>query len=164
MQRSCLFAHTEAAENLIDQIISNLFSNLIISRGHSSVYMWCTIALCITEIATACLLSPLGIMTMVSAYVAVQVAWLLVWHYHAHREIGVRLGEVLRDIAPYLLLSLSLIALAHFITQPIANLYLRFAAKVVLVAAGYVGVLWGLKSVILREAADFLLHHKIHND
>jgi hypothetical protein len=32
------------------------------------------------------------------------------------------------------------------------------------VAAGYVGVLWCLKSVILREAADFLLHHKIHND
>ena len=144
--------------------ISNLFSNLIISRGHSSVYMWCTIALCITEIATACLLAPLGIMTMVSAYVAVQVAWLLVWHYHAHREIGVRLGEVLRDIAPYLLLSLALIALAHFITQPIEDLYLRFAAKVALVAAGYVGVLWCLKSVILREAADFLLHHKIHND
>jgi len=94
----------------------------------------------------------------------VQVAWLLVWHYHAHREIGVRLGEVLRDIAPYLLLTLALIALAHFITQPIEGLYLRFAAKVALVAAGYVGVLWCLKSVILREAADFLLHHKIHND
>ncbi len=144
--------------------ISNLFSNLIISRGHSSVYMWCTIALCVTEIMTACLLAPFGIMTMVTAYVAVQVAWLLVWHYHAHREIGVRLSEVVSDIAPYLLLTLLLIAVAHFITQPISNIYLRFMAKVGFVAAAYIATLWGFKSVILREAANFLLHRKKHNE
>ena len=144
--------------------ISNLFSNLIISRGHSSVYMWCTIALCVTEIAVACLLAPFGLTVMVSAYVAVQVAWLFVWHHYAYLEIGVRLKEVVRDIAPYLMLTMVLTAAAHFLTRPIESLYLRFAAKVLFVAATYISSLWCLHSVILREAVDFLLHRKANND
>ena len=141
--------------------LSNLFSNLIISRGHSSIYMWCTAALCLIQLVSAIIAAPYGISTMIMIYAAINILWLLVWHHFAYREIGITLIQVIRDISPYLFISLSLIVAAHFLTMGIDNIYLRIISKIAFVASLYFLILWMLGSTILREAAEFFLK-KVH--
>lgn len=144
--------------------IAMLFSHLIISRGHSSTYMWCTIGLCLAQTTTALLLSSYGIHTMVAAYTIVSIAWTWVWLRMAHRETSITFLEFIRDISPYLLLAAALCVVAHFITLGIDNIYLRFAAKILIVAIPYVGILWLLGSTILKEGVRYLRGKKTYKN
>jgi O-antigen/teichoic acid export membrane protein len=140
--------------------ITTLFSNLIISRGHSSTYMWCTVSLCLTQTIIAIVMAHWGIYAMVVAWTIVNIAWTGVWLRLSQREIALRAYEFVKDISPYLLLSTALCVGAHFATDGIANLYLRFAAKIVIVALCYIGILWLLGSNILKESVDYLKPQK----
>lgn len=44
---------------------------------------------------------------------------------------------MLKDISPYLSLSIVLVVSTHYATQPIENLYLNMAAKIIMVAGLY---------------------------
>lgn len=136
--------------------ISNLFSNLIISRGHSSIFMWCTAALCVVQLSAAIVSAPYGITRMILVYSVINVLWLFAWHYFARREIGVKLWDVVRDISPYLIISAVLITAAHYLMGGIENIYLRFACKIIFVATLYCVTLWVLGSSIFREALTFI--------
>ena len=70
--------------------LSSLFSNLIISRGHSSVYMWCTITLCLTLLVAVIAASPLGFQWMLRLLIGINILWLFVWFWFVRREIGLR--------------------------------------------------------------------------
>mgnify|MGYP007039876456 FL=1 len=97
---------------------------------------------------------------MLRLFVAVNVAWLFVWHFFVHREIGLRLRELLTDILPYLLLASTLTVSAYFLTQPIENIYLRLLTKVLFVAIGYMSILWKSDSVIFHECINFIRKKK----
>ena len=61
-----------------------------------------------------------------------------------------------KDVSPYFFITVALVFSAQVITEPIASLYLRFAAKVLFVASLYVLVLWLSGSAIFRESLDFV--------
>ena len=136
--------------------ISALFYNLIISQGHSGTYLWSTVTQCLICLVVVLLLSRCGIHAMVVGYAAVTILWTGVWMLLARREVGLRVTEFIRDISPYLLLAAALCLGAHYAAAGISNIYLRFGAKVLLVALAYTGTLWMLGSTILRECATFL--------
>ncbi len=136
--------------------LSALFYNLIISQGHSGTYLWSTVAQCLICLAVALLLSRRGIHAMVVGYVVVNILWTGVWMLLAGREVGLRVTEFIRDISPYLLLAAVLCLGAHYAAAGISNIYLRFGAKVLMVAAAYTGTLWVLGSTILHECVTFL--------
>lgn len=137
--------------------ISALFSNLIITRGHSTTYMWCSIAQCLLQLGAAVLAAPYGITRMIEVYVVINISWLFVWHFFARQEIGLDIMEVLKDLFPYVTLSTVLVIAAGVLTMSVTNLYASFAGKVAFVALGYCISLWLLKSVIFREAVEFVL-------
>ena len=141
--------------------ISYLFSNLIISRGHSATYMWCNIALCIAQLAAVAVSAPYGIERMILVYVAITILWIGVWHFFAHREISLHLWDVIKDISPYLAITLVLIYGAHWLTTGLTNIYIRFAAKVAFVATAYSLTLWLTGSTIFRESVAFFVKKKI---
>lgn len=141
--------------------LSALFSNLLISRGQSSVFMRCTIALFSLLLLALFFAAPHGIHIMVTIYVCFNTGWLLVWHHFVRREIGLTLMETARDIAPYAGLTIVLIAVAQFAASPVHNIYASFALKVAVVAVGYCLLLWLLRSVIFREAILFITKKKI---
>ena len=140
--------------------IITLFSNLLLSRGRSAVYMWNTIVLSLTQLAAAIVVHPYGLQCMLRVFVAIHVAWLFVWFAFARREIGMKLTHLLRDISPYLLLSAALAVGTVVITRPIDNIYLSLLGKVVIMAGLYALVLHRLDSVIFRESVAFLLRRK----
>ena len=140
--------------------VINLFSNLLISRGHSSIYMWSTISLSLLQIVAVCAIYPYGLEWMLRIFVIINIGWLFVWFRFVKREIGLRLRDMLKDISPYLSLSIVLVVSTHYATQPIENLYLNMAAKIIMVAGLYALVLWKLQSTIFRESIEFLLKKK----
>lgn len=141
--------------------ISGLFSNLLISRGHSSTFMWSTLMLCLVQLAAVYFSVPFGIGRMVWAYVAVNICWSAVWYVLAQKEIHLSVFEAIKDITPYLFLTLLLVIVAHLLTQQIDNLLLRLIVKMAFVGTTYCLSLWLLRSVIFMEAVEFLAN-KIH--
>lgn len=136
--------------------ISGLFSNLIVTRGHSTIYMWCTIALCLIQLAAVILAAPFGISSMIIIYVIVSICWIFVWCYFAHKEINLNIMEVIKDIFPYLVLSLLCIFIAYLITKGLTNLYMSFLIKVLFVSLSYLICLWLLNSTIFKEFIQFI--------
>ena len=141
--------------------VSYLFSNLLISRGHSSTYMWCTIGLCVAQLLGVGLCVPYGIVSMVQVFTAVNILWMGVWFFFARKEIGLSIWEAIRDIAPYFLLSMCIVVAVHWLTAGIGNLYISLVVKVLAVAVAYCAALWLLGSIIFREAILFITKRRI---
>lgn len=142
--------------------INSLLSNLIISRGRSGTYMWCTIGLIVVSLATVLVMAYLksGMWNMLVAFVIVNILWMFVWHYFAKREIGISLFEMLRDMAPYALLSMAVCAGAFFAFSGISNVYLAFVLKFFSVAIVYCTILWLSGSVIFKECVAYFFRKK----
>lgn len=136
--------------------INNLFSNLLVSRGRSSVFMFNNIALSILQLITACLSYPYGITTMIYLFVVINILWLFVWSFFAKREIALTLTDVLKDISPYLILAAILTATVYYLTAGMSNLYLSLIIKVIFVASLYALILWKMQSVIFQECIQFI--------
>jgi O-antigen/teichoic acid export membrane protein len=137
-----------------------LYTFLLMSFGKSDVYLYGNIALCVMQLACAAILFPFGILPMIGAYVASYFVGLLVWHYFANRLIGIRLRHVLKDVLPYLLITVGCFFVAWLATRRIQNLYLLCALKVAITAILYVSIMKYSRSAIFKESVKFLLGHK----
>ena len=140
--------------------LSAIFSNLLVSRGHSTTNMWSIIMLCVVQLGVVVIAAPYGIIKMVVASVIINVLWFFVWHYLTRVEVDIHIGEVIKDISPYFLLSATLAMIAYLTSVYIENLYLRFVVKVFVVASLYPFILWRLKSTIFFEMIEFFTHYK----
>jgi O-antigen/teichoic acid export membrane protein len=139
---------------------SGLFSQLMLSRGHSSIYMWNTIALSLSQLFGAYLLYPYGITPMLYAFISINMGWTFVWLHFIQKEIKLSLSNFLKDISPYLLLSIACIFACSFITEPIENVGLRLIGKISIVGLFYIAILWKANSTILQESIHFIFKKK----
>lgn len=140
--------------------IGYIYTNLLISKNKSNILMWNTIAQSAVIISILLLFIPYGVFVMVSAYTVINILWLFVWHYYAWKQIQISLFDVIKDIAPYLLITLAIIAVVYFTTIGISNIYLRIIAKISMAAVLYAGILWGCNSIIFKESINYLLKRK----
>lgn len=140
--------------------VTNLYTNLIISKGKSNIFMWNTIAQGMVQLITMYLLYPYGIHTMLAVYVAVNIAWLGVWHYFVWREIRLGSFHALKDIFSFGIIAAAVMAGVAFITRPIENIYLLALAKILSAAALYTIILWASGSVTFKESLQYLLKKK----
>lgn len=133
-----------------------MYQNLVISRGRSDVYMWCTLALIALQIISILLMASHGILAMVAVYTALTMAWLLVWHYFAHRLIGLRLSDVSQDLLPFCVISAIVMVVAYWVTLPIHSLPLLLMTRILLAAVLYLGILKAFHARILDECVAFV--------
>ena len=136
--------------------IITLYTNLIISKGKSNVYMWNTIALSLLQLAAMLVTYPRGLMPMVTLFAGIHIGWLLVWQFFVHRIVGLSLWMALKDVAPFAFIALCTTALAWYVTKDISNLYLSFALKVLTGAAAYILLMWLSHARIFRECLMFI--------
>lgn len=140
--------------------IGYIYTNLLISKNKSGILMWNTIIQALVIIAMLLFTISYGVLTMVVAYTVINILWLFIWHYYAWRQIRIRLFDVIKDIAPYLLITLAVITSVYYATRTINNIYLLLAAKTGLAAVLYVSILWKSNSVIFQESVNSLLKKK----
>lgn len=137
--------------------ITNLYSNLVISKGKSNIYMWSTICLGITQLVTMLILYPYGIHTMIIVYVLINICWLFVWHYFVWREIRLNLFSALKDILPFASIATGVMVATYYITKEFTNLYLSVGSKIVIAALLYMVIVWLSGSVTFKESLNYLL-------
>jgi O-antigen/teichoic acid export membrane protein len=141
--------------------IATLFTNLLLSRGRSSSYMWSTVSLALIQLVAMCAVHDQGIRTMLTLYIIINIFWLMVWFSLVRREIGLTFLQMMKDIVPYVTVALVAVGAASLTAFSIPNLYLSLLIKVVVATAVYCLALWSLHSVIFREAINFFLKKKI---
>ena len=142
--------------------ISNLYQQLIISKGKSRIYMWNTIALGVLLLTGVLIAHSHGLYAMLAIYVSINILWLLTWHYFVHQEIGLKLRHALMDILPYAAIAATVMVITYYTTRSIENIYLRLASKIVLAAALYVAAMWGSRSVTFKESIQYFIKKKTH--
>ena len=135
--------------------ISTLLADLIISKGRSDIFMWSTLVLGVCQIVALILLHPYGIGQMVKAYVALNLVWLFVWFFFAHRLTTYGLLLFLKDIVPFALTAGGVMAVTGLVTSSIDNLWLLLLSRIVLATFLYLGVMRLAGAQILKESIDF---------
>ena len=140
--------------------VSNLYQQLIISKGKSRIYMWNTITLGIILLAGVLLVHSHGIYAMLAIYVSINILWLLTWHYFVQREIGLQLRQALADILPYAIIAATVMAVSYYSTRFVENIYIRLPSKIMLAAALYIAAMWASRSVTFKESIAYFIKKK----
>lgn len=140
--------------------ITALYTNLIISKGRSNIYMWNTIALGIIQLAALLFVNPYGIQAMIITFVLINVGWLFIWQYFVWKLLGLTLMKALKDILPFTIFAFATMVTTYFITLSISNIYILFITKIIIATAIYIFIMWTTNSVVFKESIQFLLNRK----
>jgi lipopolysaccharide exporter len=137
--------------------IVTLYSSLMNSINRPNVYMWNTMGLGLLQLICVFCSYPYGLTVMLYVFVVVNVLWLFVWHYYAWKCIALPLWDVIKDISPYIILSVVAIFISSIVSHLIShNLFILLACKIIIAAAIYVFAVWRLHSVVFRESIQYL--------
>ena len=138
-----------------------LLSNMIVSKGKSGTYFWCTVSLAVLQILLMILLAPYGIRIMVIGFVILSCLWIFVWHHFTCRLTGYSLAMFLADILPFALTALGVMTVTHLLTMGIDNLWLLLLTRVVTAALLYYLVMRLAGATILKECLAFIRKKKL---
>lgn len=140
--------------------LATLYSNLTNSIGRPHIYMWNTIALGIFQLLCLYFSYPYGLHVMLIVYTIANILWLGIWHFFAHKHIGITWLATLKDIAPYLIISLVIMIVTNTVAGYVTNIYLSLILKIVLAASLYILLMWQLKSAVFKESMRYLFKKK----
>ena len=136
--------------------LSTLFSNMIISKGRSGTFFWCTFTLGLVQIATMMLIWPMGIRTMVIAYTLLNTSWLLVWLFFVRRLIGYGYWMFFCDVMPFALAAAGVMGVAYVATMPLSNMIALLITRFVIAVVLYYVVMKLARVKILAECEQFV--------
>ena len=142
--------------------VVTLYSNLVISRGRSTINMVIGLVNCALVWGGIIVLHALGhnLTSMVIFYVSLNIAWLFIWQTCTHRLIGLRWWHAFKDIAPFFVFSLGVMTLTWWLTSELNISWTRMFLRIVIVIILYIGSLWLARAQILRESIDYIFHKK----
>lgn len=136
--------------------LSTLFSNMIISKGKSGTFFWCTFTLGHVQIATMIMIWPMGIRTMVIAYTLLNTSWLLVWLFFVRRLIGYGYWMFFCDIMPFALAAAGVMGVAYVATMPLSNMIALLITRFIIAVVLYYVVMKIARVKILAECERFV--------
>lgn len=135
--------------------VSQLLSNMVVSRGRSGIYFWSTAALGVLQIAAVVAMRSHGITAMVALYTLINAAWVLVWFAIVHRLTRYSFVHFVRDTLPFAGAAAAVMTATHYLTLPIEPLWALLAARIVIAAALYYAVMRLAGAKILAECLAF---------
>ena len=141
--------------------IINLYSNLIISKGKSNIYMWNTITLGIIQLIIVSLTHSYGLYTMIICYLCINIIWILIWHYFIYKEITYKLSSLLCDVMPFLCIAAISTVASHYLTNTISNIYLLFICKIVVTCVLYISIIWLSGSQTFKECISYIKRNQL---
>lgn len=136
--------------------LSTLFSNMIISKGRSGTFFWCTFTLGLVQIATMVMIWPMGIRTMVIAYTLLNTSWLLVWLFFVRRLIGYGYWMFFCDVMPFALAAAGVMVVAYVATMPLSNMIALLITRFIIAVVLYYVVMKLARVKILAECERFV--------
>ena len=141
--------------------LSTLLTDSIISQHRSDIYLWNTVALGILQACLMIILWPKGIFTMVIAYTLLNIVWVFIWHYFVFRLMNYKLLSFLKDIVPFALTAVAVMAVTGFLTHTVSILWIKLLSRVIIAALLYYVVMRLAGVVILKEIMAFIFRKGI---
>ena len=144
--------------------IHTLYQNLFISHGRSDTYMWCSVALVITQIVVVMVFATWGIEIMIAAYVITLILWTGIWQVLAYRLIQLRFTDLLKDVCPFLLATIGCIGVAYYTTLFITNVIALILSRIIITSLLYVAIMKIAHVKIFKECIQFIFkRHEINH-
>lgn len=140
--------------------LATLFSNMIISKGRSGTFFWCTFSLGVVQIAAMLLLYPLGIRLMVVAYMLLNTSWLAVWLFFVRRLTGYGYRMFLCDVMPFALAAAAVMGVAYAATLPLTSQWALLVSRFAIAVALYYAVMKAARVKILAECERFVFKRR----
>lgn len=140
--------------------LATLFSNMIISKGRSGTFFWCTFSLGLVQIVTMLLIWQWGIRSMVIAYMLINTLWLMVWLFFVRRLTGYGYWRFFCDVMPFALASAGVMAVSYVATLSLGNLWALLLSRFAIAALLYYIVMKVARVKILKECERFLFRRK----
>ena len=144
--------------------IHTLYQNLFISHGRSDTYMWCSVALVITQIVVVMVFATWGIEIMIAAYVVTLILWTGIWQVLAYRLIQLRFIDLLKDVCPFLLATIGCIGVAYYATLFITNVIALILSRIIITSLLYMAIMKIAHVKIFMECILFIFkRHEINH-
>ena len=144
--------------------IHTLYQNLFISHGRSDTYMWCSVALVITQIVVVMVFATWGIEIMIAAYVVTLILWTGIWQVLAYRLIQLRFIDLLKDVCPFLLATIGCIGVAYYATLFITNVIALILSRIIITSLLYMAIMKIAHVKIFMECIQFIFkRHEINH-
>ncbi len=144
--------------------IHTLYQNLFISHGRSDTYMWCSVALVITQIVVVMVFATWGIEIMIAAYVVTLILWTGIWQVLAYRLIQLRFINLLKDVCPFLLATICCIGVAYYATLFITNVIALILSRIIITSLLYMAIMKIAHVKIFMECILFIFkRHEINH-
>lgn len=144
--------------------IHTLYQNLFISNGRSDTYMWCSVALVITQIVVVMVFATWGIEIMIAAYVVTLILWTGIWQILAYRLIQLRFIDLLKDVCPFLLATIGCIGVAYYATLFITNVIALILSRIIITSLLYMAIMKIAHVKIFKECIQFIFkRHEINH-
>ena len=136
----------------------SLFTNTVYTHGKSDIFMKITIITGVLQFIAVICMYRFGLFWMVTAYIGISFFALILWRQYVYRLIGLKIWYILKDITPYLIITLTCLFIAWITTKNIQNIYWLIVAKIAISAFLYIFVMKISSSVIFRESMEYLLN------
>lgn len=117
--------------------LQQLMGQFITAQGRSNIYMYCTVAQGLLQLALMLVLMHWGIYPMLVGYVTFSIAYLSVWHHQVRRLSGYTRRQMLRDTIPFVLIAGGVMVVAHHIACVAEPLWLRACIKIATAVTTY---------------------------
>lgn len=139
--------------------LSQLFSNLLISRGKSSAFFIGTAGMMFVQlIIIICLyFNKSSVQTLINFMAILQISWLCVWFGMARKEIRLTPREMIGDILPFATAAGIAVAAAYFAANFLDDTVSKLIAKFLVTAIVYCTLMKIAHAVVFKECTEFLL-------
>ena len=134
-----------------------LLSNMVISKGKSNLYLYCTFGLGAVQIISMLVLWPYGILTMVIAYTLLNILWIFVWLFFVNLLTGYRLWFFIKDTAPFAVAAFAVMTVTYLATAGISTLWLLLICRIAMAALLYYVIMRVARVQILAECQQFIV-------
>lgn len=136
--------------------LTNLYSNAILSRGKSQLYLRNILSLGIAQILLIAVFHASSIHTLAIVITAINISWTFIWQYFANSLLNIGYIRLIKLLSLYLVPAATAAIVVYFAGNLIEHIYLRFIVKIVGLVCIYLFLLLITKSNILLEVISFL--------
>jgi O-antigen/teichoic acid export membrane protein len=142
----------------------SLFTLLLISHHRSDIILKGNLIISLSQVTifTVMFLMKTPLLYIVACYVVTFCLSYIYWYHHGSRLIGIRWTDVVKDIFPYLSVTLFSVLVSMLVLLHVKNLYIVFAGKILLVAGIYLTALYLLDSKMLKDSIGLLRRRTIN--
>jgi len=133
-----------------------VYNNILVSNQYSKYILIYNVTYSILLILLLFFTIKYGIPTMVMSMIILQIMTFCFTLYYTKLKLGLLINNFIKDVFPFLLVTLSVFAIAHLCTYRLDNLWSILVLKITISVSGYILLMNLLNVTIFKESFSFI--------